>query len=157
VVREAAGKNYQWSYKGADPGDAEACLVANGAEGAGAYLFGIYKKSAEGAAEAAAAYRKVLTGPPGTTAYFRVTLFDDSNYMWSLRNEALETLQIGGKPRPTVRITRTETGVRGSRFVGTWTDWYDVETGALVRQSYEHLAGTPPPNQEWTATSISGP
>jgi hypothetical protein len=156
VVREGAGKSLQLSYGGAEPGDADACVMTLYGTTA-SYLFGIYNKRTENAAEAAEAYRRVLTGPPGTTANFRVTLIDDSSYIWNLRNEALETLVIGGRPRPTVRIARTETGVRGSHFRGTWTDWYDVETGVMVRQSYEHAAGTPPDNQDWTVTSINGP
>lgn len=156
VVREGAGKSLQLSYGGAEPGDAEACVMALYGTTA-SYLFGIYNKRAENAAEAAEAYRKVLTGPPGTTANFRVTLIDDSSYIWNLRNEALETLVIGGKPRPAVRIARTETGVRGSHFRGTWTDWYDVGTGVMVRQSYQHEAGPPPDNQDWAVTSLNAP
>jgi hypothetical protein len=156
VVREGGGKSLQLAYGGADPGDTEACVM-NLYGTTASYLFGIYNKRAENAAEAAEAYRKVLTGPPGTTANFRVTLIDDSSYIWNVRNEALETLTIGGRPRPAVRIARTETGVRGSHFRGTWTDWYDVETGVMVRQSYQHEAGPPPDNQDWAITSLNAP
>jgi hypothetical protein len=159
VTRDYAGKPTTVRYSGADPADPEACLASSGGDVVG-YLFGIVRKDNASAADFAAAYRKVLTGPPGTVAQFtsRDGLLG-STTAWHERfeTEALETLQIGGEARPTIRIAVTETGIFGNGFEGTWHRWFDVQTGAEIRQSFQPSRGQAPTNQDWTATSIAVP
>ena len=144
------------TYAGTDPADPELCSMAVNGK-VGGYLFGRIDRSTPSAADIAAAYRKVLSGPPGTAVEFRFVRNDGTNYMYRYKNEALETFQIGGEARPTVRIAFTESGMGGNHFEGTWRRWFDVQTGAVLRQSYQHVSGQPPSNQDWKATSITVP
>jgi hypothetical protein len=102
----------------------------------------------------------VLSGPPGTAIDFlnRGSAFGNSS-AWHehFENEALETLQIGGEARPTIRIAETRKGVFGNYFEATWRRWFDVQTGALIRQSFLPVHGDVLTNQDWTAASITVP
>jgi hypothetical protein len=77
--------------------------------------------------------------------------------MHHFQNEAVETLQIGGAARQAIRIAHRETGVSANHFDGTWRLWIDVQTGALVRRSFQLVSGDAQPDQDWIATGISVP
>jgi len=159
VQRGAAGKTYTWSYGGADPTNPEACVMTGNGKVA-SYLFGIVSTNNASAKDFAAAYTKVLSGPPGTATDFlsRDSPFGGgSSWHEHFENEALETLSIAGEPRPTIRIAVTEKGVFGNSFEATWHRWFDVQTGAIIQQSYQLIHGQAATNQDWTATSITVP
>jgi hypothetical protein len=156
VVREAAGKTYTVTYAGTDPADPEGCLSRSNGKLV-SYPFGLIDKSSPTAADFAAGYRKALAGPPGTVTEFRHVQFDGTNYMYRIHNEALEPFNIGAESRPTVRVSVTEFGISGNHFEGTWRLWFDVQTGAVLRRSFQLVRGNDVPNQDWTATSITVP
>jgi len=154
---QLADKAMRRNYLGTDPENRELCIV-NTQDGG--YLFGIVAKSANQAADYAAAYRKVLSGPPGTATDFldRGAAFgSDSAWHMHFENDGLETLKIGGEPRPTIRILVTEKGVARNYFEGAWHRWFDVQTGAIIQQSFQLIHGQALTNQDWTATSITTP
>jgi hypothetical protein len=64
-------------------------------------------------------------------------------------------LEIGGEARATIRIIVAEKGVSRNYFEGTWQRWVDLQTGAVIQQTYQHVHGQAPTNQDWTATSIT--
>jgi len=120
-------------------------------------IFGIISKDNASAADYAAAYRKVLSGPPGTVSEFVSTdsaFGSGQHWLNRVENDALETLQIGGEARPTVRVVVTEKGIGSNYFEATWRRWFDVQTGAVIRQAYQPIHGQAYANQDWTAASI---
>jgi hypothetical protein len=156
VIREAAGRSSSLPYGGADPADPHACLMTVNGK-VGSYLFGMVEKDSDQAADFAAAYNKVLTGPPGTVAEFlqkegRFGFRSSWNYHFA--NEALEALQVGGQTRPTIRIAVAVKGQLGNSFEGTWHRWFDVQTGAVIQQSFQLVHGDAPKDQDWTASRI---
>jgi hypothetical protein len=159
VTRVVAGKTNTVNYQGADPSEPEACLAVSNGKLVG-YLFGMVDKNGNQAADYAAAYRKVLSGPPGTAADFidhGNTFGTGTSWRWHFENEALETLQIGGEARPTIRILVAEKGLGQNYFEGAWRRWFDVQTGAVIQQAFQSVHGLVLANQDWTATSITVP
>ena len=100
-------------------------------------------------------------GPPGTVAEFQYTEPGFGEYDERYENEALETLDVAGEARPTIRIAVTEKSLSRGGFEVRYHRWFDVQTGALIRQTYELVSGKPPSNargdENWTATSITVP
>ena len=159
VIREAAGMASSLPYGGADPADPQACLMTMNGK-VGSYLFGLVEKNATQAADLADAYKKVLTGPPGTVTELvqkegRLGL--RSSWHYRFENEALEALQVGGQARPTIRIAVEIKGMLGNSFAGTWHRWFDVQTGAVIQQSFQAIHGEAPKDQDWTAARIIVP
>jgi hypothetical protein len=160
VVRETLEKTSAWYYRGTDPADPNACLMfVNGK--VGSYMAGLVAKNANQPGDFGAAYRTALSGPPGTAAEYRNVMYDGQNNIERVENEGLETLQIGTEARTAVRIAHTETALGAGGFVLEYRRWFDVQTGALIQQSYQLLSGkrpsNDPTNQDWTATSIRVP
>jgi hypothetical protein len=160
VEREVAGETYSVIYGGNEPGDPEACLAPADAK-LTSYYFGLINKHGYRAADFVAAYRKVLLGPPGTVAEFQFTPRGGGNYDERYENEALETLQVGGQARPSVRVSVTERKLDGAVFELNYHRWFDVQTGALIRQTYRLVSGKAPSNarqdENWAATSVTVP
>jgi hypothetical protein len=160
VISETLGKRIGWNYRGPDPAEPNACLMSVNGK-VGSYMFGLTAKSDSQAADFGAAYRTALSGPAGTVAEYRNILYDGQNYTERVENEGPQTLQIGKEARPTIRIAHTETALGGGSFVLVLRRWFDVQTGAVVQQSYRQLSGHVPSNnptsQDWTATSIRVP
>jgi hypothetical protein len=157
VPRETPEQTIRWIYAGPDPADPDGCLMnVNGK--VGSYLFGVFTKNIRQAADFAAAYRKALSGPPGTAAEFRYVLYDGQNYNERVENEAVESLQIGRQARQTLRIALTETALGGGNFVVVRRRWFDLQTGAMIREAYQQVSGlrplNAPTNLDWTATRI---
>jgi hypothetical protein len=159
VIRQAGGRDSALPYGGPDPKNPLACLMTiNG--NVGSYLFGMVETGSSQASDFSDAYKKVLSGPPGTVAEFlqkEGPLGIRNSWNWHLQNEALEALQIGGQTRPTIRIAVVVKGASGNRFEGTWHRWFDVQTGAMIQQSFQSIHGDAPKDQDWTATRIVVP
>ena len=160
VTRVVAGKTITWTYKGPDPANPESCLASNIGR-TYSFIFGLVDKNSRFASDYADAFRKIFSGPPGTTAQFRLVQYDGVNYIYRISNETFETLRIGGEDRQTIRIAESHMALGPRGFVVTWRRWIDVQTGALLRNSYQQEGGSlplnPPANQDWTATNITVP
>ena len=159
VIRQLGGRDMALPYGGADPKDPLACLMTiNGKTSS--YLFGMVEKGTSNAADFSTAYAKVLSGPPGTVAELlqkEGPFGIRSSWNYRLQNEALEPLQIGGQTRPTIRVAVAVKGAATNSFEGTWHRWFDVQTGAMIQQSFQLVHGDGPKDQDWTATRVIVP
>ena len=68
-----------------------------------------------------------------------------------------DTLEVGGKPMPVMRVIRHHTGVPPSTFEGEYTIWYSVAYGFPLKMSYRHIAGGKPDFRDWQVVHIAAP
>src|SRR5262249_37665563 len=68
-----------------------------------------------------------------------------------------DTLEVGGKTLPVMRVTRHHTGVPPRTFEGEYTIWYSVEYGFPLKMSYQHIAGDKPNFHDWQIVRIGAP
>lgn len=71
--------------------------------------------------------------------------------------EGPDTLDVGGKPMPVMRVTRHHKGVSPSTFEGEYTIWYSVAYGFPLKMSYRHIAGGKPDFRDWQVVHIAAP
>jgi hypothetical protein len=71
--------------------------------------------------------------------------------------EGPDTLDVGGKPMPVMRVTRHHKGVPPSPFEGEYTIWYSVAYGFPLKMSYRHIAGGKPDFRDWQVVHIAAP
>jgi hypothetical protein len=71
--------------------------------------------------------------------------------------QATETLDVGGKAMPVVRVTRHHKGMPPSTFEGEYTIWLSATYGLPLKMSYRHISGEPPKFRDWQVQHIAPP
>jgi hypothetical protein len=93
---------------------------------------------------------------PGKRFAYEETI-GNYRYQIELVVQAAETLDIGGKAMPVVRVTRHHKGVPPSTFEGEYTIWLSATHGFPLKMSYRHIAGGLPKFSDWQVVRIGAP
>ncbi len=145
-------------YQGAAPGAPGTCL-ADVAGVAQARVGGIWPANWPGATAAETALRRVLAGPPGSTASFTQTAdvagirdtVNSESWRFTLTNEGPATLAVAGTARP-ARLVRWEERDLSHSYLARAEITLDARTGAVLAQSFRVLSGgTAAAYQFWSA------
>ncbi len=94
---------------------------------------------------------------PGGRFSYTATFSNNAASRVELSVQGPDTLEVGGKTMPVMRLTRHYTGVPPSTFEGEYTIWYSVEYGFPLKMSYRHIAGNKPNFHDWQLVRIGAP
>ena len=137
----------QVRYEGAEPGAPDIC-IANVAGAQQALAAGIWPANWPGSAAAASALRRVLAGPPGSTASFELSAdvegirdtVTSEGWQFVLTNEGPAEMVVGGEPLMVQRVQWQERNL-ARPYMAQATVTLDSRTGAVLRQSFRVLVG----------------
>jgi hypothetical protein len=133
------------AFSGADPADPLVCLATNSTGQQQRRLYNFWILPLEDEASIRRGFGSLWPLAPGRTAsYTFIGRSGDQNtfrYAENWRVLRTETLNIGGQPRSTVVMQRTQEGMLGNSFLGTDTYWYDTGIGAFIKREISVTRG----------------
>ncbi|MBC7801442.1 MAG: hypothetical protein H7Z10_12545 [Gemmatimonadaceae bacterium] len=142
-------------YIGADPANPEICRMKRG-NAIETFYFGIWNTAWPGAEAAYRALQQVYAGPPGTEVKFDVSAGPGLQWHETLRHGGMEDLRLLSGVYRTMRVVHEREGYGGNTYHSVITQWKDVQTGMVIYQNYQHIAGYPEPGTSWDPVSITG-
>ena len=141
-------------YLGATAGNPELCRVRFGDGPEFPLYFGIWAEAWPGSAEAHAALKRVIAGPPGTVVSFRTTAAPGSQWLDVIRNEGVEDLNVAGRVRPALKIAHYREGIEGNTYRSVTTGWKEISSGMMIYVNYRHISGHPEAGTAWDPISV---
>ncbi len=151
VERSGGGET---AYLGTVPGRPELCRMVR-PDGAGVFVFGVWRSDWPGAGEALPALRVVIEGGAGASASFDTHAGAGRQYHDSYRNEGTEVLVVGGRRFVALVLAHEREGFGGNFYHSVITSWRDVASGVTLKAVERQIAGESyGAGATWVATAV---
>lgn len=144
----------EFVFGGADPSDADLCLLSSDGQPARAW-YDIWLTDWPGATEARPLLRRVIDGPSGTVVGFDNLVAPGLHYHDLMRNEGIEDITLLGHTYHALKISHYREGFDGNGYRSVSTVWKDIPTGMLIYGTYQHIAGAPEIDDPILPTAIT--